>query len=282
MYGYIVVNQQELKFKDFDIYQSYYCGLCKAIRDRGGELSRIALSYDMTAAYMLLTDLYDPPTDTVPCKCILHPFESKRMERMNTIADYVADMSIALAAYKAADDWNDERRLGAGMTKGALARKCAEIAVRYPDKIANIKEALTELGSYEQAGSTDIDTVSGCFGRVTAEIMVYREDEWEKVLSKFGFFLGKFVYVMDAYDDLKSDVKKGRYNPLVSIKDEPDFDDRVYQILTMMIAETCREFERLPLVENAEILRNILYSGVWTRYHEVRDKRNKKAEEADQ
>ena len=41
----------------------------------------------------------------------------------------------------------------------------------------------------------------------------------------------------------------------------------------MMMSECCREFEKLPILENVEILRNILYSGVWCRYEAAREKR---------
>jgi hypothetical protein len=97
------------------------------------------------------------------------------------------------------------------------------------------------------------------------EIFVYRKDEWEESLRKVGFYLGKFIYLMDAFEDRKKDDEKGRYNlflnPNVEIKDE---DIKI--ILNMMMAECAREFERLPIITNAEILRNILYAGVWQKY----------------
>ena len=49
-------------------------------------------------------------------------------------------------------------------------------------------------------------------------------------------------------------------------------------ILTMMMAGCCKEFEKLPIIDNVEILRNILYSGIWYRYEMVRQRREKKVE----
>ena len=46
------------------------------------------------------------------------------------------------------------------------------------------------------------------------ELFVLKQDRWEPYLRKFGFFLGKFIYIMDAYDDLEKDLKNGSYNPL--------------------------------------------------------------------
>ena len=107
------------------------------------------------------------------------------------------------------------------------------------------------------------------------EIMACREDEWLESLRTMGFFLGKFIYLMDAYEDVEEDMEKGRYNPLIRKFSDPDFEEEMKTILTMMMAGCCKEFEKLPILENAEILRNILYSGVWYRYEMVSQKRRK-------
>ena len=84
---------------------------------------------------------------------------------------------------------------------------------------------------------------------------------------------------MDAFEDINDDLANGCYNPLREVCERPDFDDYCKQILTMMIAECSREFETLPILTHAEILRNILYSGVWCRYEAVCEKRRKELEE---
>ncbi|MBR5228391.1 MAG: hypothetical protein IKV96_00980, partial [Firmicutes bacterium] len=127
---------------------------------------------------------------------------------------------------------------------------------------------------YEKTGQKDIDTVSGYFGRVLEEVFDYKNDIWSPYLRRLGFFLGKFVYIMDAYDDIVDDLEKGCYNPLSEMYNKDGFDEKVKDILGMMIAETARAFEMLPVDENIEILRNIIYSGVWKRYEIIGIKRN--------
>ena len=63
MFGYIIVNKPELKFKEFDLYQSYYCGLCKTLKDQFGRKGQLTLSYDMAFVVLLLTSLYEPETE---------------------------------------------------------------------------------------------------------------------------------------------------------------------------------------------------------------------------
>ena len=136
-----------------------------------------------------------------------------------------------------------------------------------------------DMADMEKSGKADIDTMAGMFGRVMAQILLYREDEWTEILSRFGFFLGKFIYLMDAYEDIEEDIKRGTYNPFRSKYNNPDFEEECRTILTMMMSECCKEFEQLPILENVEILRNILYSGVWCRYEMVRKKRHAAKEE---
>ena len=100
----------------------------------------------------------------------------------------------------------------------------------------------------------------------------------EDSLRRMGFYLGKFIYILDAYDDLEKDVKNGNYNPFAEKYIMKGFDEQVRRILIMMMAQTCREFEKLPIIKYTDILRNILYSGVWCRFETVSGKRKKEQE----
>ena len=112
-------------------------------------------------------------------------------------------------------------------------------------------------------------------------VYVPKDDQWAASLSRIGFFLGKFIYILDAYDDLEEDIKKNHYNPFKSICNEQGFDDRIKGMLQMMMAECSKEFEYLPILENAEILRNILYAGVWTVYYKTLKARREQKKEND-
>ena len=99
-------------------------------------------------------------------------------------------------------------------------------------------------------------------------------------LRRMGFYFGKFIYLMDAYEDIEEDLKQGRYNPFTELYKKETFEQDCQQILKMMMAETSKVFEQLPILEDAEILRNILYAGVWTRYGQIRCRRKETKKEA--
>ena len=273
MFGYVVMNKPEIKFKDFDMYRSFYCGLCRELRERYGISGQITLSYDMTFVILLLSALYEPPTRKGTTRCIVHPVR-KQTVRKNAITEYGADMNIFLTYYKCKDDWNDEKKILSLAYGKLLESKEKKSEQQWKKKIDVIISCLNELSEMEQEGETDIDRVSGCFGRIMAEIFAYREDVWEPTLRRMGFYLGKFIYLMDAYDDVEKDIKSGSYNPFKkAYLDDPAFADDCRSLLTLMMSECSREFEQLPILLHAEILRNVLYSGVWSRYTAVTSER---------
>lgn len=281
MFGYIIVNKSEMKFKEYDIYHSYYCGLCRSLKKRYGVMGQLSLSYDMTFVLMLLSDLYEPETKVDECKCVAHPFE-KHTTRSNVITDYVADMNVLFTRYKCHDDWEDEKKLTRLLYGRMLEGKSKKIKELYGQKLHTISLLMQNFSEAEKKAPDDVDTMAGLFGEIMAQIIVCREDEWSESLKRFGFFLGKFIYLMDAYEDVETDIRKGNYNPLKKLYEAPDFEEKCKTILTMMMSECCKEFEKLPIVENADILRNILYSGVWCRYEMVRNNRLKKLSEVQQ
>lgn len=278
MFGYITINKAELKFREFDVYHSYYCGLCRELKKTCGRKGQLTLTYDMTFLELLLTGLYEPETRLELETCALHPLK-KHEERANECTSYVADMNLFMAWYQCKDDWEDDKKLKKYAMYQLLNRHCQELTKKQSEKCRVIQTAMEELSRGEKENSQDIDKMAGCFGTVLGEVFVWKKDVWEKTLRRMGFYLGKFIYIMDAYEDIEEDREKGRFNPLMDLYEKPDFEEVCQRLLTMMMAECCREFEKLPIIENVEILRNILYSGIWSHYNLVRKKRQERKHE---
>lgn len=277
MFGYVVMNKPEIRFKDFDLYRSFYCGLCRELREKYGISGQITLTYDMTFVVVLLSALYEPPTQKGTTRCVIHPV-CKQPVRKNAATEYGADMNVLLTYYKCMDDWEDEKKFAALGYGKILQRKNNRLSRRYPEKAEKIRKLLEKLSQMEKAGETDIDKMSGCFGQIMEEIFAWKKDVWEDSLRRMGFYLGKFIYILDAYDDVEKDVKNGNYNPFAEKYIMKGFDEQVRQLLIMMMAQTCREFEKLPIIKYTDILRNILYSGVWCRFEIIARKRREAGE----
>jgi hypothetical protein len=279
MFGYITVNRDELKVRELNDYQAAYCGLCHALHKRHGRAGQMTLTYDMTFLVILLNGLYEEKMQEKDSRCVVHPAKKHRM-RWNELSSYAADMNVLLAYYNLLDDWQDEKKPSRFLAAKTLAKACRQIESDYPRQGNAVRAYMDALSECEQSQNEDIELAACLTGRMLAEIFVFKEDEWSADLRQMGFFLGKYIYLMDAYEDVEKDRKSGNYNPLIPLSRRSDFDSECQQILMMQIAECCRAFERLPIIEDVGILRNILYSGIWAKFAAVykRRKDNKTGE----
>ena len=277
MFGYVTVNKPEIKFKDFDMYRSFYCGLCRELRERYGIPGQISLTYDMTFVVLLLSGLYEPPTQKGTSRCAVHPLKPQPVRR-NEITTYCADMNVILSYYKCMDDWLDERKPLRYAYARLLNAGGKKRMAGYPEKIRKIQDALLKLSRLEKQGETDVDRVAGCSGQIMEEVFAFRKDVWEASLRRMGFYLGKFIYILDAYDDVEKDAENGNYNPFLEKYKMEGFEEEIRRMLMMMLSESCREFEKMPVIRYGDILRNILYSGVWCRFAAIGQKRREERE----
>lgn len=275
MFGYININKPELKFREYDEYRGFYCGLCKSLKEKYGNMGRITLSYDLTFLSMLLTGLYDSDTKREMCRCITHPVK-KHIFITNEFSQYCADMNLLLSYEKFKDDWMDEKKITRKIAKELLQGKNNQVCLRYQDKIKVITNNMAKIHLAENENQENLDIVSGYFGNILGEIYVYKDDQFANDLRNMGFYMGKFIYIMDAYEDVYMDIENNNYNPLKKKSSKNDFEEYCREVLTMMIACSCKAFERLPVIENVDILRNILYSGIWTKYNIINRKRCEK------
>ena len=274
MFGYIVTYPETLPEVRQQRFKAMYCGLCRTLRKRHGFLTSATISYDLTFLALLLNALYEPGEHGGRERCIANP--ARLHDYVFTpVMDYVADMNIALAYHKCRDDWNDDRNpVSAG--EAALLRKAYRTVEKsFPKRCATIEGWLRQIHEWEKDNLLEIDLPVNATGRMLAELFVWPEqDAFADDLRTIGDGLGRFVYFMDAYDDLPGDVRRGNYNPLRSLQDRDDYEQLCKAALMAMVADAADAFERLPVLLDADIIRNILYSGVWSKYAVLQSKRN--------
>ena len=265
MFGTVIANLSELNDEQKERYNAVYCGICRQIRERASNLSRLSLSYDMVFLALLEMSLYEPEEVRGDRACILHPIKPKSWVEGPCI-EYAADMNVALAYYNCLDDWQDDRRLSAKAMAEVLRKHSGEARTRYPRQCEAIEVCIRELSRLEKENCANPDEPANCFGRLMAELMVWQEDMWAETMRRLGFHLGRFIYLADAAMDYKSDLKRKKYNPFIAMGTGED-KQRWEEYLVLAMARCTEEFEKLPLVQDKALLDNILYSGVWASYH---------------
>lgn len=281
MFGYININQKIMTEENKDAYQAYYCGLCRRLKSNCGTKGQMLLNYDMTFLVVLLTGLYELPNESSEITCAIHPTK-RRTVWTNEVTDYAADMNLILAYHNLLDDWKDDKAYPKMAFAKMLDKDYTRIMQKYPRQVAAVEEYMRRTAEVERQNETNLDIVAGLTGEMLGEVFCWRQDEWAEELRTLGFYMGKFIYIMDAYEDYDADVQKGEYNPLVYMVKEKaeDMDTLVRLLLTSMMSECAKSFERLPILLHADILRNVLYSGVWSKYEFLQLKKRKAEEKA--
>lgn len=291
MLGYVTCETAELKVKEYELYSAYYCGVCKSIGARYGQLARTVLSYDSVFLAMLLDGVSGNVPQITEGSCLLHPVKGKNIAAGRGI-DYAADVMLILAWFNFLDDVKDGegKKAVAGKAAGALLKRTySELEEKYPELCSDIGARLDELDRLEKEKCASLDEVAESFAQIMTAIFRtgYSEtaagsSENEEagsavsgLLSDLGYHLGKWIYLMDAWEDLEKDIESGAYNPLIYRfgfeKQETieNFRERIKETvefnLMMYLAAMSRSESELELKGNKGIIENILGMGLLRR-----------------
>ncbi|WBW98776.1 DUF5685 family protein [Oceanirhabdus sp. W0125-5] len=274
MFGYVLPCKMELKMKDYEIFRSYYCGLCVAIKNSFGELPRLVLNYDMTFLAILLDSLNNDKRNIINNACIMHPIKKRTKIINNEAINYAAFSNVILAYYKLMDDVEDDKSLKSSFFSSILKPYIKRNKNDYEEVIENIKTNLNKLSLMEKENFSDnIDEISHPFADITGLIIsyYYKNEEFSENLYWLGYNLGKWIYIIDAWDDLKDDLEKGKYNPINAVFNKKDlnfnkFSEEIYlriEDLLLSCGYNCTvNLKKLPLKKNIDLLDNILHLGL--------------------
>ena len=170
MLGYVKIDKAELKVREYEIYTGYYCGVCKSIGSRYGQLPRMFLSYDAAFLAMLLASLSDESDAPVQEHCVAHPVVKKKTIIRNRAVDYAADVMLILAWYKIADDANDEGKLYAKPVMLLMQGIFRRLTETYPELCSSIKDHLSALSALENEKCASMDMAAEAFSKIMEDI----------------------------------------------------------------------------------------------------------------
>ena len=265
MFGYLTADRAHLTPEEDARYHAAYCGLCRRLRARYGFLAGMTLNYDQCFLILLLQSLYEERETAGSSVCAAHPREKQNWWQCR-YTDYAADMNILLSYHKLMDNWEDDGSLLSLSAAKGLRRASEELEKLYPRQAETMRRSLQALRGLEQENREDPDGAAGTFAEIMAEVFVVHDDRWADTLRGFGAALGRSLYIMDAAMDLDSDAKTNSFNPFRRWYGLNGNDERFRSILRMLLGEAMFYFDRLPLVTDAGILKNILCEGLWSAF----------------
>lgn len=264
MFGYVRPYGPDLSEEEKKRYKAVYCGLCRMLNEKYGLAGRMGLNFDMTFLTLLLSSLYEPKEEERESACPPHPFK-KHAEVITPFTAYAADMTVALTYYKALDDWEDERKASGKVYSDLLKRHYQAVKERWSAQCQAVEGCISAIHAVEKDEKAQPERAADLSGQMLGSIFAVKEDFFQPQMGALGYALGKFIYMMDAAVDYEQDMKKGCYNPLPGMRLTPQ---SAREVLKQPLGQAAEAFEGLPLVQDVNIMRNILYSGVWQSYNE--------------
>ncbi len=262
MFGYIKIDKDDLKVRDYNLFKAYYCGVCQSLKKEYGFPSRYFLSYDVTFLAVLLSSFETDAPVTHSIRCLANPAVRRPAVSSSDVLRYAAAVNVLLVWFKLKDDWADNHSLKALTLMPLMHKKCSKARKAFPELYTGIEHALHKLTILEKEKCPEADAVAATFGEVMAAIFrtpFIKEDEKQRIFSHIGFLLGRLIYLMDAWADREEDRKKKAYNPFL-LRDTAEEDIRLSFDYTL--GELANSFALLSPAKHQAILENILYLGL--------------------
>lgn len=270
MFGYIRPVKSELRVKEADRFQQVYCGLCHAIRARYGRFYTLFLSYDMTF-FALIAGSAQTET-AAPCKkrCDAHPLVKHSCAVTDDALALAADVSVLLTYHKFRDSLADEKgakRLLAGLLCRIGRRGYQKARARLPEADDEIIAALGDLQVLEKEKCDSMDRAADASARMTAAVVPRTGDTRERVLRQMFYQIGRWVYLLDATQDVAEDLEQNHYNPVVlryglRTPDLSEIKEPLERTLERSLADVCMSFDLLEVERDADLIRNIIFLGM--------------------
>ena len=280
MFGYVKTDIPNMYVKDTVLYKAMYCGLCKGIGKCVGQKGRMCLNYDLTFLSLIAHNLLDIDVAIEKEHCVLHRIRKRPIAVPDELTERIGALNVILAYHKLNDNVIDEKK---GRIKRDFFKSSYKKAKkREPifDKI--VREEYDELIKYEKQNSDSVDMVADPFGNMMKRL--FREILGEKSTEhtdNLAYYLGKWIYLIDAIDDFDKDIKKKNFNVFVnSYKDVKtkerlvkDKNSELGQIFGGIINEIYKASENLEYKFNHDLIDNILKRGIFQQTKIIMEKK---------
>lgn len=219
MFGYIRPLECELRVREQKEYRAYYCGLCKSIGRRYGLIARAMLNYDCAFLSAFLSE--QAGLTACACeesRCLLRPFKGKQpVCKASALSDYAADVNVLLAWLAICDHWTDDRSFSAWLSRLLLKPVYRKASAYRPELTVDVEKALARLHEIEANRETCSDVPADAFGQLMQAVIRHAPDlpDGDRRAAEWMFYnLGRWIYLIDAWDDREKDKKRGAYNVL--------------------------------------------------------------------
>lgn len=267
MFGYVLPCKPELKVREWQAYRAAYCGLCKELKREYGFAARLFLNYDLVLLALVADGLSGTQGMCSPERCIANPLEKRPVCATTTGLALAADALVLTVYYKLVDDKADEqffKRIPALLLSPIAGRCRKKAAMRRPQLDAVLAQQTKAQQALEQARTSNVDAAADPTAQMTAALFAACGGESDqKALYRFGLFLGKIIYYLDAAEDYEKDEKSGAYNVFLLQKlTRQQGVEEAKRLCNLCAGEMSLCYHLLRFTAYKPLLDNILFLGV--------------------
>lgn len=263
MFGYIRIDKDELKVKEYNLFKAYYCGVCRTLKREYHFPAHYFLSYDAAFLAILLTSVMPGAPDCTPIRCMANPLVKRPATKENEALLYAAAANVLLVWFKLKDDWKDNYSLRSLFLMPLMLGKRNKAKRQYPKLYEDIRMALKKLSELEKQKCQEPDAVAAAFGELMAKVFdapLAQSTDKQRILSHAGFLLGRLIYLLDAWSDKEEDRKKKAYNPFL-LAGALNKEELLFS-LDYTLSELANTLTLLEPVRHQTIIDNIIYLGM--------------------
>jgi hypothetical protein len=230
----------------------------------------LSLSYDFVFLVIIRALAADERFNAKPKRCLVHPMKKRSMVMSCEPLEYCAKSALILTCAKLDDDIRDPDR---GFFKKLLIRLYRRLLKRDLKKLLKkepelnelyvfVTEQLDEISQLEKKDSSDLDSFCNVFGKIMGSICSFGLDGAEKLICQsIGELVGKYIYTLDACDDLERDEKKKCFNPLLKKYSDSKSARAEFEQVDMVLGMYCAELDAaLGLFESQKDYKYIAYN----------------------
>ncbi len=219
MFGFVNVDSSEMLGKDFDTYKAIYCSLCKQLGKEYTFLARFILNYDCTFYAVVALALSQDCPGFCAGRCKFNPLKKCNYLKMGEKElSTAAALSIITSYYKIVDniaDGNFFEKSICYLLKPMFSLWHKKAMKKYPYLEKAVSEMSKTQFEVEKDARCSVDKASEPTAKMLSNVMSFlaTDDIQQRIYGTFGYFLGKWIYLIDAANDYDYDLKRGAFNP---------------------------------------------------------------------
>ncbi|MGN0622223.1 MAG: DUF5685 family protein [Porcipelethomonas sp.] len=268
MFGYIRPFKPYMRFCEYNVYSAFYCGLCKSLGREYGQFFRLMLSYDF-AFLSLLSGAYSTSELTITRqRCVIHPLKKRPCLCSCKELEYASAAAVISVYHKICDSINDSKALLSlffRFMKLIAMRGYKKASYRFPHLSVIVEKQMKEQFRLEREKCSSVDAACEPTAQIMSAIAegISENEEQKKALSGFGYHLGRFIYIADAFEDIEKDRKTGSYNPFsVTGNTAENAEENAMKNINLTLGMIAEYYSRMNVSKFKEIIDNVVYLGL--------------------